>query len=426
MLHTVILAGADASVGQSRAELPMFLEQATGTKSRFRSLLQAVSGDVFSAPTVVTSVAISSAVSAQMKQEGRRGALLLEPGAHNPAAAMLAALMRLRKTPEALVLFLPATTNFKTPEVLDEALCHAIPAAQRGELVVLSARTAASGQATASLEISQTPRLNTPASVNRVASAGQSFLDGFFQRGHVVWSTGVVLARVDALLAAYKRYASRMFMAVKSAVQSACNVMDGILLAERTYGRLKPVVFEAAIAAKTSQLVTIPTGAPLSEVSAWDEDLAEEQSSRPELSQTSDPKPQRAAQVLTMFDGLDRSAAPQNNGAIASKSDTQDWGARELLAQNGQFTLQRLSVAPGARVELDGARQESEQWIVLEGSALVDIGGQMKLLMENQSTRIPAGCQRAVENPGHSVLQLIQLRLVRPASTSAPETIGAA
>ena len=404
----------------------MFLEQAPGTKSRFRALLQVVSGDVFSAPTVVTSVATASAVSSQMKQEGRRGALLLEPGAHKPAAAMLAALMRMRKTPEALVLFLPAAMDFKSPEVLDEALCHAIPAAQRGEIVALSERTAASGQATASLEIAQKPRLNTPASVDRVASAGQSFLDGFFQRGHVVWSTGVVLARVDVLLAAYKRYASRMFMAVKTAVQSACNVMDGVLLGERTYGRLKPVVFETAIAAKTARLVTIPTGKPLSEVSAWDEDLAEEQSGRSELSHTPEPQPQRAAQVLSMFDGLDGELSSQDAGHVVSKTDNHDWGARELLAQSGQFTLQRLSVAPGARIDLNGSCNENEQWIVLEGSALVDIGGQMKLLMENQSTRIPAGCQRAVENPGHSVLQLIQLRVEQPTAPLAKETIGAA
>ena len=426
MLHTVILAGSDTSAGQKRTELPMFLEQTTGTKSRFRSVLQAVSGDVFSTPTVVTSVATASAVSSQLKQDGHRGTLLLEPGAHKPAAAMLAALMRMRKTPEALVLFLPAAMDFKTPEVLDEALCHAIPAAQRGEIVVLSARTATSGQATASFEVSQTPRLNTPVSVERVASAGQSFLDGFFQRGHVVWSTGVVLARVDVLIAAYKRNASRMFMAVKSAVQSACNVMDGFLLAERAYGRLKPVVFEAAIAAKTSGLVTIPTGAALSEVNVWDEDLTNERKGRPELSQTPETQPRRAGQVMSMFDGIDRVVPSTRQGVSSAKSDSQEWGVRELVAQNGPFTLQRLSVAPGARLELNRSRQEAEQWIVLEGSALVDIGGQMKLLMENQSTRIPAGCLRAVENPGHSVLQLVQLRMDSATVVQTPETIGAA
>ena len=96
------------------------------------------------------------------------------------------------------------------------------------------------------------------------------------------------------------------------------------------------------------------------------------------------------------------------------------------MAQNGPFTLQRLSVAPGARLELNRSRQEAEQWIVLEGSALVDIGGQMKLSMENQSTRIPAGCLRAVENPGHSVLQLVQLRMDPSTANPTPESIGAA
>lgn len=426
MLHTVILAGSHASAGQKPTELPMFLEETTGTKSRFRSVLQAVSGDVFSTPTIVTSVATASVVSSQLKQDGHRGTLLLEPDAHKPAAAMLAALMRMRKTPEALVLFLPAAMDFKTPDAIDEALCHAIPAAQRGEVVVLSARTAASGRATASFEVNQAPRLNTPVLVERVASGGQSFLDGFFQRGHVVWSTGVVLARVDVLLAAYKRNASRMFMAVKSAVQSACNVMDGFLLSERAYGRLKPVVFETAIAAKTTRLVTIPTGEVLSEVNAWDEDLTNEHKARPELSHTPEPQPRRAGQVMSMFDGIDRVVPSTQQGLTHAKSDSQEWGARELVAQNGPFTLQRLSVAPGARLELNRSRQEAEQWIVLEGSALVDIGGQMKLSMENQSTRIPAGCLRAVENPGHSVLQLVQLRMDPSTANPTPETIGAA
>ena len=322
MLHTVILAGSDASAGQKPTELPMFLEETTGTKSRFRSVLQAVSGDVFSKPTIVTSVATANVVSSQLKQDGHRGTLLLEPDAHKPAAAMLAALMRMRKTPEALVLFLPSAMDFKTPDVLDQALSHAIPAAQRGEVLVLSARTAASGRPAASFEVNQAPRLNTPVLVERVASGGQSFLDGFFQRGHVVWSTGVVLARVDVLLAAYKRNASRMFMAVKSAVQSACNVMDGFLLSERAYGRLKPVVFETAIAAKTTRLVTIPTGEVLSEVNAWDEDLTNEQKARPELSHTPEPQPRRAGQVMSMFDGIDRVVPSTQQGLTHAKSDS--------------------------------------------------------------------------------------------------------
>jgi mannose-1-phosphate guanylyltransferase/mannose-6-phosphate isomerase len=426
MLHTVILAGSDVSVDQTRAELPMFLEQSTGTTSRFRSVVQAVTGDVFSTPTVVTTLSTADAVSSQLKQDGSRGALLLEPDAHKPAAAMLAALMHMRQSPESLVLFLPASMDFKSPEELDIALCHAIPAAQRGEVVVLSARTPAAGRATPSFEVSQAPRLNKPVAVDRVASAGQSFLDGLFRRGHIVWSTGVVLARVDVLLAAYKRNASRMFLTVKEAVRTACNVREGVLLAEAAYNQLKPVVFEAVVSAKTSHLVTIPTGAALSEFNLWDEDLSDERKGRFELSQTPEPQPWRAAQVLSVFDGSEGVAASKQLVFTPGETNSQEWGARELLAQNGPLTLQRLSIAPGARLELNPHRYEAEQWIVLQGSALIGVGGQMKLLMENQSMRVPAGCLRSVENPGQSVLQLVQLRFDPTPATPSPETIGAA
>ena len=55
MLHPIILAGSvHHSSERASGVCPMPLEAAPGAPSRFERLLSALSGDVFSAPVVVT------------------------------------------------------------------------------------------------------------------------------------------------------------------------------------------------------------------------------------------------------------------------------------------------------------------------------------------------------------------------------------
>lgn len=414
MLHSIVLAGVETQSAEIRAELPLFFEQEQGIASRFREVLRSVSGDLFEAPIVVTGQSASGVAAEQMKQEGTRGALLLEPGAHNPAAAILSGLMRLRDKPDALVVIAPAVADLGTPEILDRALCHAIPAAQRGEVVVMSERTAQSGRSTATLEVAKPPVANMPAPVTRVGKAGMSFFDGFLQRGHVVWSTGVIVARVDVLMAAYKRFASRMFLAVKHALSNACHVMDGLLLDGAAYDQVKSRQFETFLGHRLAHLTTIPLHKPIAIEDQWDADLAEDQALPRGMSHSRPAPTLHAARVLEALKDIADNAVEQ------ATVQEFDWGQRELLAEAQDLSVSRVTINPGAVVDLKEGCQEDQHWIVQQGAALVTMGAGVKFVAETQSTRVPGGSKTRIENPGQTPLVVVQMHVGAKAVIPVP------
>lgn len=395
MLNTIILAGtATGQTGSAGAEIAMQFEDAPGVKSRFRQVLDVLSSDIFCAPTVVSPLSCASLVSEQMSAEGQRGSLLIEPDAHKPAASIMAAVLRLKKTPDALVVIAPASAPIGG-NTFDKALFEAIPAARRGEIAILSDRVDRTGTAAAMVEVATHPLSGAPSRVTKLRMARNAAFDGFFSEGHALWSTGVIVARVDALLVAFKRHANRIFMAAKTALAKACNLMDGLLLDKAAYRRVKPLSFELAVAAKSDNVVAVPLGTALSVCDEWDQDLVEET------------RGSSAAGSSHALDMLGLLANVDGQGRIARQDF--HWGSRERLCAGAM--VQRVTVRPGATVDMTSSARGAEHWIVVEGTALVSVGQSLKMILKHQSTRIPAGTVRRVENPGTSQLQLICLQL---------------
>ena len=52
----------------------------------------------------------------------------------------------------------------------------------------------------------------------------------------------------------------------------------------------------------------------------------------------------------------------------------------------------------------------AEHWIVVKGTALVEIEENKKLLSENESVYIPLGCKHRLTNPGKLDLILIEVQ----------------
>jgi mannose-1-phosphate guanylyltransferase/mannose-1-phosphate guanylyltransferase/mannose-6-phosphate isomerase len=52
----------------------------------------------------------------------------------------------------------------------------------------------------------------------------------------------------------------------------------------------------------------------------------------------------------------------------------------------------------------------AEHWIVVRGTARVTIGGDVRMLHENESIYIPGGAQHRLENPGKIDLELIEVQ----------------
>lgn len=87
------------------------------------------------------------------------------------------------------------------------------------------------------------------------------------------------------------------------------------------------------------------------------------------------------------------------------------WGFFETLSLGSRFQVKLLHVKPGAKLSMQMHHHRSEHWIVVQGTASVEIDGKHKLVRENESVYIFATHWHRLENPGKVPLELIEVQI---------------
>jgi mannose-1-phosphate guanylyltransferase/mannose-6-phosphate isomerase len=86
------------------------------------------------------------------------------------------------------------------------------------------------------------------------------------------------------------------------------------------------------------------------------------------------------------------------------------WGSYDSVDHGERFQVKRITVKPGAKLSVQMHHHRAEHWVVVSGTALVRIGEEEKMVIENQSVYIPVGVIHSLENPGKVPLHLIEVQ----------------
>ena len=86
------------------------------------------------------------------------------------------------------------------------------------------------------------------------------------------------------------------------------------------------------------------------------------------------------------------------------------WGWYEVIDQGDRFKVKNIEVKQGHRLSLQKHHHRTEHWIVVSGTAEVQLNESRQLLGENQSTYIPLGCKHRLSNPGKIPLKIIEVQ----------------
>ena len=86
------------------------------------------------------------------------------------------------------------------------------------------------------------------------------------------------------------------------------------------------------------------------------------------------------------------------------------WGWYEVIDQGDRFKVKNIEVKPGQRLSLQKHHHRTEHWIVVSGTAEVQLNETRQLLGENQSTYIPLGCKHRLTNPRKIPLKIIEVQ----------------
>ena len=86
------------------------------------------------------------------------------------------------------------------------------------------------------------------------------------------------------------------------------------------------------------------------------------------------------------------------------------WGWYDVIDDGNRYKVKSIEVKPGEKLSLQKHFHRAEHWVVVEGTALVQVGDEEKLLSENESTYIPVGSVHRLSNPGRIPLRIIEVQ----------------
>ncbi|EKE16548.1 MAG: hypothetical protein ACD_11C00004G0046 [uncultured bacterium] len=86
------------------------------------------------------------------------------------------------------------------------------------------------------------------------------------------------------------------------------------------------------------------------------------------------------------------------------------WGKYEVLVDDENHKVKKITVYPGAYLSLQSHKRRSEHWVVVKGTAVVINGEEELTLQENESTYIPVNHKHRLSNPGKTELEIVEVQ----------------
>ena len=452
-IHPLLLCGGSGTRlwPLSRKSFPKQFARVTGDESLFQGAARRLSGPGFDAPIVVTANDFRFIVTEQLANvELAPQAILIEPEGRNTAPAVLAAALVLSATdPDALILIAPSDQVIPDAAAFRDAALAAAPRALAGDLVTFGIAPTRPETGYGYLELAEgaDARATEPQRLARfVEKPDGARAQEMIVSGTYLWNAGIFLCTARALIEAFKSHAPDVLAPVEAAVAGAVPDLSFLRLDPVAWVDVPDISIDYAIMEKAPNLAVMPFSAGWSDLGGWD---AIWQEAGPDahdnvishhatsIDCTGSLLRSESERIELVGIGLTDIIAVATTDAVlvAHKSDAQKvkdavvalkakkavqatqfphdhrpWGMFESLVVGLRFQVKRIIVHPGAALSMQSHHHRSEHWIVVEGTAKVTVGDDVKLLTENQSVYIPLGAIHRLENPGKLPMVLIEVQ----------------
>jgi mannose-1-phosphate guanylyltransferase/mannose-6-phosphate isomerase len=448
MIRPVILSGGGGTRlwPLSRSGNPKQFQRLLSDHSLLQATAERCRGAQFHAPLISTGEEQRFFVVDQLEELGiTPGGILLEPVARNTAPAIAAAAFwALSRGEDDPLLVMPSDHLIEDVAALHAAIEAALPAAGEGKLLTFGIHPTA--PKTGYGYIHAVPGEGPVRPVERfVEKPDAELATQFLADGSYYWNSGLFLFRPSAYVAELKRHAPDVASAVEQAMERASEDRLFVRPDAEAFAASPDISIDYAVMEHSDAVLVVPVSFGWSDVGSWDavHELL------PADSHGNTVKGDVVA--LDVRNSLIRSDADMTVAVvgvegllcivtddaafIAPLDRAQDvkkmveelrarrhprvdeparvyrpWGSYQTMDRGDRFQTKRIIVKPGAKLSLQKHRHRSEHWIVVNGTAEVTVGDDVKLLQENESTFIPAGTPHRLGNPGKVPLHLIEVQ----------------
>jgi mannose-1-phosphate guanylyltransferase len=270
----------------------------------------------------------------------------------------------------------------------------------------------------------------------------QSMIDA----GTYFWNSGMFVFDADVFIKECEVLIADVAAAVKTAVGKAVKDLDFLRLDSDAFEKAPNISVDYAIFERTRRAVVVPAAIDWSDLGSWDamwksrtHDGQGNLEIGPVTSNALSGSLVISEKHHVVVDGLEdiavlasedavyvgRLSSAQSVGEMVKRlkadpatrhltethlTSYRPWGGYASVLNGERFQVKRLFVKPGKRLSLQKHFHRSEHWVVVRGTAEVQLGEEKRTLRENESVYIPQGTLHRLSNPGKILLELIEVQ----------------
>ena len=375
-------------------------------------------------------------------------AIILEPFGKNTAPAItIAALKALEEDEEAILIILSSDHSIEDNDKFLEVINLGKEYANKGNLVtfgiVPSFPSTGYGYIKSEREfnIKKVEGLQISEFIEK---PNIKLAEEFIKDKKYTWNSGIFMFKAKKILEEINKYQPKIYSSCKKALSKSIKDLDFERLDLNEFKKCPNISIDLAVMEKTSIGTVLPLDAGWNDIGSWKavwddspKDFDGNYSKGKVLIKNSKNSYFRSEERLIVGLGLEDLIVVETRDAILIANKNQDqevkhivtelnnnniseglchkkvfrpWGNYTSLVENKRWQVKQIQVNPGGKLSLQYHDHRAEHWIVVKGTANVEINGENQILSENQSVYIPIGAKHRLSNTGKIPLTLIEVQ----------------
>ena len=450
----ILLAGGSGTRlwPSSRKSYPKQFMPLTDNETLFQQSAQRVLGSdglEFNPHIIITNSHFRFIVGEQLEAVGiNPGRIIIEPEPKNTAPAIIAATIFAQKdNKDAVIITTPTDHIISDTKEFHRAIKIGLKEIENGKIVTfgISPSYPETGYGYIHLDKSNSQGLSKV--LKFIEKPNELLARRMLNEGNYFWNSGIFMFRAKDMITAFELYAKDIISKVVKSVDQSVEDLSFTKLDKDYWSDLKEISIDYAIMEKAKNLVAIAYSSGWSDLGNWDSVWREakqdhngvvlsKNSHAIECKNTLLRSESKNQEIVGL--GLEGIVAISMPDAVlvADKNKSQNvkqvveylksqnisqseefikdyrpWGSFEILSEGPGFKVKRISVKPGASLSLQSHKYRSEHWVVVEGSAMITIDKNVKVIGPGQSTYVPLGSIHRLQNREKNILTIIEVQI---------------
>jgi len=371
--------------------------------------------------------------------------IILEPVGKNTAPAILVAAMRaLEDEKNANLLVLSSDHIISNQDQFLNAIENGRPYSEKGKIVLFGVIPNRPETGYGYIKIDNKKNIEIKKIIEFIEKPNLAKAKSFIEEGDYLWNSGIFLFTISTITKEFKKYSNKLLNQVQKSYANKVKDFDFLRVDKNEFEKCENISIDNALIEKTKEAIVIALDKGWSDIGNW---FTLWQSSEKDdnnnfvggrvYSENNNNCYLRSESRFVLALGLKDIVVVETDDVVLVgdiknaqeikrivhklKNDNlpeidthslvyRPWGNYKSMLSGHRWQVKLISVKPGASLSLQMHHHRAEHWVVVKGTADVEIDGERTLLSENESIHIPLGTKHRLRNPGKLMLELIEVQ----------------